>query len=141
MDDWEAAKEAHEDRMLRATKKTPFKKPMPTDDGGYGYRATAELSPECPECEGEGIPDLFIADTRKLSPAARRLFAGVKQTKNGLEVMMHSQDGARRMLGENFGIFKTVVDNNMNHKGVVQTIATEVKDPVEAAKLYQQMMG
>jgi len=141
VDDWEIARDAHEDRMKKATKKTEFKRPCPTDDGGYGYRASADLDPGCPVCEGEGVADLFLADTRKLSPAGKRLFAGVKQTKNGIEIMMHSQDAARRMLGENFGIFKTVVDNNMNHKGAVQTIATEVKDPIEAAKLYQKMMG
>lgn len=113
VDDWEAAKEAHADRMQRATKQTDFTKPMPTDDGGYGFKNNAELNPECPVCEGEGVEDLFLADTRKLTGAARRLYAGVKQTKNGIEILTRSQDGAMKMLGEHYGMFKQLIDANI----------------------------
>jgi len=113
IDDWEAAKEAHHDRMQRATKQTEFTKPMPTDDGGYGFKNNADPVADCPVCEGEGVEDLFIQDSRKLTGPARRLYAGVKQTKNGIEILTRSQDGAMKMLGEHYGMFKQIIDANV----------------------------
>jgi phage terminase small subunit len=110
VDQWTEQKEAHEQRQNKAGKQAPFKKPMPVDDGGYGFRSNADPHPNCPECEGEGIEEIFIQDSRKLSGPAKRLFAGVKQTKNGIEVLTRSQDLALKLLGEKYGVFKTVID-------------------------------
>lgn len=109
-DKWFEEKEAHEERAHKTKSLKPFKKPEPNDDGGYGFKSNADPHPECPECEGEGIEEMFLQDTRKLSGPARRLFAGVKQTKNGIEVLTRSQDSAIKMLGDHFGVFKTVIE-------------------------------
>ncbi len=63
----------------------------------------------CQQCEGEGRGDVLIADTRKLSPAARSLYAGVKITKDGLEVKMHSKLDALEKLFKHRGLYE--VDN------------------------------
>jgi phage terminase small subunit len=47
---------------------------------------------------------VFVADTLDVSPQARKLFAGVKQTKNGIEVMMRSQDVARDNIAKSLGM-------------------------------------
>lgn len=108
MDKWSEA----EEEFTRRNPQKRYKVPEPNDKGGYGFRSNAELNPECPACEGEGIDELHIADTRKLSPAARRLYAGAKRTKNGVEIMMRSQDNALKLLGDRYGLFKTVIDSN-----------------------------
>lgn len=75
----------------------------PDCQGGFGWRFNADPNPECPECHGEGIRDVFIADTSTLTGPERALYAGVKTTKDGIEVKMHDQmaalDNIRDYLG------------------------------------------
>lgn len=71
--------------------------------GGTGWKFNADPNPECPECQGEGIRDVFIADTSTLTGPERALYAGVKTTKDGIEVKLHDQmaalDNIRDYLG------------------------------------------
>jgi phage terminase small subunit len=69
-----------------------------SDEGGYGFNRTLEPHPDCPRCHGEGTSEVHIADTRKLQGPARRLYAGAKYGKHGIEVSMRSQDKALEML-------------------------------------------
>ncbi|MBT9493880.1 MAG: terminase small subunit [Paucibacter sp.] len=78
-------------------------------------------NPQCVECEGEGHGDVLIADTRKLSPAARALYAGVKITKDGLEVKMHSKLEAGKEIGKHMGWYEK--DNEQKGKGAAEAIA------------------
>lgn len=64
---------------------------IPDDAGGYGYRLTDPPNPACPECSGMGMEITRMADTRKFSPAARLLFDGVKETKQGVEIKMQDR--------------------------------------------------
>ncbi|HED6269641.1 TPA: terminase small subunit [Enterobacter sichuanensis] len=66
--------------------------------GGLGYVETGFPNEDCPKCNGEGETQLFVADTTQLEGDARWLYAGVKQTQNGLEVRMANQEAARRDL-------------------------------------------
>ncbi|EIN7571576.1 terminase small subunit [Salmonella enterica] len=66
--------------------------------GGIGFFDSAVPNPECPRCGGEGIPDLYFADTTMIDGPARWLVAGVRQTMNGIEVKITSQEAARREL-------------------------------------------
>ncbi|TCL35635.1 phage terminase small subunit [Anaerospora hongkongensis] len=74
--------------------------------GGMGYNATKEPNIVCPECFGQGVYTSFFHDTRNLSPAAKSLYAGVKVTKDGIEVKMHSKDKMIELLGRHLGMFK-----------------------------------
>lgn len=105
---------------------------LPTDDGGYGFRNIAPSMPGCPNCEGEGIADVHVADVRTLSGAARTLYNGVKVKKDGsIEVLMRSKDAARDLLGKYAGV---VVDQ-VKHSGVVGLTPIPLSDEVRAAVL------
>ena len=81
-------------------------KPLPSDVGGYGYSVRSPPNPECPDCSGEGVGYTVAADTRTLSPQARMLYAGVKQTKDGLEIKMHDQGKALENVARHLGMFQ-----------------------------------
>jgi phage terminase small subunit len=63
------------------------------------------IDPNCPECHGDGVGHNVAADTRTLSPQARMLYAGVKQTKDGLEIKMHDQQKALENAARHLGMF------------------------------------
>ncbi|MFM9859099.1 terminase small subunit [Pseudoxanthobacter sp. M-2] len=48
----------------------------------------------------------MIDDTTKLSPDAAALYAGVKTTKDGIEIKMHDQMAALEKLGRHLGVFE-----------------------------------
>lgn len=81
------------------------KKPHPKDDGGYGFNGSAEPNPKCPRCNGEGIGQTHIADTRHLKGAARLLYAGTRQTREGIEVKTRDQDKAMENVARHLGMF------------------------------------
>ncbi len=81
------------------------------DEGGDGYDRRKAPHPDCPECFGEGEEHVFVADTRNLSEAARMLYAGVKQTKEGLEVKMQSQESALVSVARHLGMFGDRVES------------------------------
>lgn len=60
---------------------------------------------DCADCAGEGRSDVLIKDTRKLSPQARSLYAGVKITKEGIEVKMHSKLDALEKVFKHLGLY------------------------------------
>lgn len=76
----------------------------PAFEGGLGYRPMRLPCAECPRCEGEGVPRNWIADSRTLSPQAAKLFAGTKQTKDGIEIKLRDQDAAIKYLADYFGM-------------------------------------
>lgn len=79
--------------------------PPPPFRGGLGYDFTRESNPECQECRGVGDERTIVKDTRKLSRRAAKLIAGLKQTKDGIEIKHRDQDGALLALGKVRGIF------------------------------------
>lgn len=84
-------------------------KKLPFDQrGGDGYDPEQPPNPACPNCHGRGnehpergsIPYIRLRDTRELSAAGKMLFAGIKNTGRGLEMLVHSQEAARgRLMG------------------------------------------
>lgn len=77
----------------------------PPATGGYGFVRNLPPCPACPVCDGEGVGDVWAADTSRLTGKAAKLYAGVKMTKNGLEVLLHDQEAARTNLAKAFGMF------------------------------------
>lgn len=90
--------------------------------GGVGYNPTLDPNPECMECFGEGQGSVHIADTRDMSPGARALYAGVKQTKEGIEVKFNSKEKALELIARHLGMLKDKleVDGNL---GLVERLA------------------
>lgn len=87
-----------DDEYQRAiTKSLKDGKPEP-DYGGAGFVDSSIPNEDCPRCGGEGTMQLFFADTTQLDGPGRWLFAGVKETMNGIEIKTASQDAARREL-------------------------------------------
>lgn len=81
-----------------AAKASKDGKPEP-EYGGLGFSDNNDPDPDCPHCQGEGEGQLFFADTRDLCGTNERwIYAGVKKTKDGIEILMHDQAAARRDL-------------------------------------------
>lgn len=80
------------------------------EGGGIGFDARKEPSADCPECFGQGVGEVFAKDTRKLSADASKLYAGVKITKDGLEIKMHDKVGALTKVGQHLGMFTDKID-------------------------------
>lgn len=68
----------------------------------------------CPRCLGEGEPRTVLRDTRALSPSARALYAGAKQTQHGIEIKMRDQDKALDSIARALGMF--AAEQDRNHK-------------------------
>jgi phage terminase small subunit len=108
--------------------------------GGVGFSRKRPPNPDCPECDGLGEGYEVVRDTRTLSPAAARLYAGVKRTKNGLEVNMRSADKALQLAGSHLGLWKDRVEMSGPNGAPIEGKVTVSSDPQEAAAAYQQLM-
>jgi phage terminase small subunit len=88
------------------------------EKGGIGYDERKDPNPKCPECFGDGVSKTIVKDTRKLSPSARALYAGIKQTKDGLEVKMQSKEGYIQLLMRHAGMLndKLLINGKMVHE-------------------------
>lgn len=105
---------ADHERLEREAKQDGKPAPPAFDDGGGdGFNATYPPHPDCPECFGEGISRPVFKDTRLASAGARALYAGVKITKDGMEMKLHSKQGALELLGRHMAMFT----DNLKHKG------------------------
>jgi phage terminase small subunit len=104
---WEYRNALHAALRHRCNKKceTDCNHRIPPDGtGGLGYRRDRAPNPDCPACQGEGIEDVRVADMRRVSPAARRLIAGVKKTKDGVEIKTRDQSEALKNLAQWVGL-------------------------------------
>lgn len=79
-------------------------KPAPDGMGGFGYNMNAEPHSDCPHCGGDGYERVIVADTNKLSPKAKLLYAGVHTTKDGIKVITRDQDAALANLSKYLGM-------------------------------------
>jgi phage terminase small subunit len=98
---------------------------MPSDAGGYGFDRLLRPHPKCPYCRGEGNLETHIEDTRDLGPKASILYAGVKQTANGIEIKFKDQDKALENVARHLGMF----NDNLNIKGQLEVKTYEIELP------------
>ena len=82
-----------------------FDKDGNPNPGAEDKSLLSDPNPECRFCRGEGYGRVFLKDSRLLTPSARKLFAGVKQTKDGVEVKMRDQDGALTNIARHLGMY------------------------------------
>ncbi len=73
-------------------------------EGGIGFDPRKPPHPECSECFGEGEGRPLFKDTAKASRAARRLYDGVKVTKDGFEMKLRSRDHALDQAFKHLGL-------------------------------------
>lgn len=85
--------------------------------GGPGFDPRRPAHDDCPVCMGEGQGRLVLGDTRRLSPMAEQLFAGVNQTKEGLEIVMHDKMAAIEKLMRHLGGYER--DNKQKGAGEI----------------------
>lgn len=116
------------------------KEPAPPIHGGFGFRANGPIHPDCPECCGEGVERVVPRDTSKLSPGGRALYAGVKKTRQGLEVKTQDQGKAMEMLGRVLGAYKDTLDIKALLGVVVQHQPLNTTDPHAAEQAYRRMI-
>lgn len=84
---------------------------VPKDDefdekGGIGYDPLKPPHPGCTQCRGDGHARDVVKDTRYLSPRAAALYAGVKRTKDGMQVLMHSKEAFAEKLWKHLGLYE-----------------------------------
>lgn len=113
-------------------------KPLPDDEGGYGFKGTRAPNPDCPKCDGTGQALTLVKDSRTLSPGAVMLLAGYKQGKDGIEVKMHDQAAILRDIAKYLGM---LVDTKRleGAVGIAQTQVTPEVAAAIAAKLASQI--
>ncbi len=107
-------------------------------EGGVDYNRTQDPNPECPECHGEGEERVYPKDTRALGPEASALYAGLKITKDGLEIKMHSKEKALELYGRHLGMFHDsvrvqVVDHAVDLKAALDRAQKNRETPVDEA--------
>lgn len=99
------------------------REPMPlTDEGGYGFDSAIKPHPKCPKCKGEGLLDIHFADTNDVSPAAKMLYAGVKQTTAGIEIKTHDQLKALEIVTKHLGMLRDKVELTGDEGGPLQVV-------------------
>lgn len=115
-----------------------FACPACYEDGHEGDRR--DPVPACLQCHGDGLADVIVKDTRKLSPQARALYAGVKMTKDGLEVKMHSKLDALEKVFRHLGMYDADKPPAANVSVSVQAAPTKRSDlaPADAYLIMVQ---
>ena len=76
------------------------------EEGGTGYNPNRAPHPDCIECCGDGVSREVVKDTRYLSPSAAALYAGVRRTKDGIQVLTQDKGAALERLARHLGIFE-----------------------------------
>lgn len=94
-----------EQGYMREVNRCIEKRQEPPDGmGGFGYDPNREPNPVCPECGGRGEECITIADTAALTGPARRLYAGIHKTRDGVRVLMRDQDAALGNIAKYLGM-------------------------------------
>lgn len=108
---------------------------FPGQEGDW-FDGRRRPNPQCPECFGDGVPGVVIADTRDLSEAGRALFAGVKEGREGVEVKLHDQQAATEKLGRALGVFRDSAGGNSGG-AISAELALRYADLMEKARDMQ----
>lgn len=119
-------------------KDRPAPRSLPTIDGGVGFWATKPPVDTCTECFGQGTHETVLHDSKK---ANSPLYAGVKPTSAGPQIILRDQAGALEYLAKYLGIDKKTLEVSGPGGGPLQSITSMTNDPLEAAKIYMAAMG
>lgn len=120
------------------TKRKPPAIDGPDPLGGIGFNPNLPAHPACPECHGDGAGRAVFKDSAKASPAARRLYQGVKETQHGIETKLLSQLDIRKMIGDHLGAWAPQ-KVEMHHSGAI-TQKHEGEVTLSPSEAYQAML-
>jgi hypothetical protein len=109
-------------------------RPVPDGIGGFGFNCEADPNPACPECAGVGDEVVHVSDTRKLSGAAKALYAGVERTRDGLKVKLRDQDAALANIAKAIGM-------NVERKEISGPGGSAISLSVSAADLTDDQLA
>lgn len=73
--------------------------------GGTGFDPTLTPHAKCPACHGKGTGRAHINDTRLYGPEAVALYAGIKVTKEGIEVKTNDKGAAFEKIAKHIGFY------------------------------------
>lgn len=116
-------------------------KQPPTDEGGYGYTRALDPIATCPHCLGNGVAEVVVNDTTKLTGKARKLYKGMDYKNGEWVVTMHDQDKARERIGRILGAFNDKLQLTPPGGRAPQTIPDTVQSEQEAARAYLALIG
>ena len=114
---------------------------MGDDDDAREIDPSRDPNPDCGICRGKGSPHVHIADTEKLSPAAKLLYQGAKETKFGIEIQTAARMKALDNVARHLGMFKDTVNHVSEDGSMTPTINNFNGDAQAASQAYQDIMG
>lgn len=109
--EFSAAQDKHirEEANRGKAEKADFEpRPFP-EKGGPGFDPNRPPNPECPECWGDGKGRTIVHDTRELEAGEAMMYAGIKVTKDSVDVRMHSPFEALQLIGRHLGMWNDKV--------------------------------
>lgn len=133
---WRDAVEFEEARLNAVESK----KREPLDNGGYGFDAQLDPNPDCPRCNGEGVSRSYFHDTRDLRGPARRLYAGIKEGKFGLEMITRNQDDALKMVAQHLGMLKNRTELTGANGGPINQVNYTPEDYAKAQSALENKL-
>lgn len=83
-------------------------------DGGFGFKTNSDPNKCCLKCSGDGIGRVFIQDTRYLAENEKKLYGGVKQGRDGIEIKIRDQDAALLNLAKYLRLLEPEQKDNQN---------------------------
>lgn len=111
--------------------------PDPDATGGFGFESFQPPHPDCPECGGEGVPRVVARDTLE---ANSPLYAGVKMTKYGPEVLLHDRMAALEKAARIVGAFEDRIRIKTEGHTNAMHVNFDTNDPNVAAAAYKLFM-
>ena len=105
------------------------------EEGGTGFNPHLPPNPDCIECCGDGVSRDVIKDSRYLSPAAAQLYAGVKRTRHGIEVLMHDKATFAEKLWRHLGLYEK--DNGQRNDPLALRSMTDTERAVRLSAVLQ----
>lgn len=124
---WRSQRE-YDEAVEEATRTS---QPLPVCDGGFDYDPMLAPHAKCPECAGHGESRVYALDTANLSGPALLLYAGVKATRDGLEIKLRDQDKALENVARHLGMF----NDKLTLKGEAENPLTLLIKQIQGSSL------
>lgn len=132
----------HEREYLAACDRSEAEKaPLPDIAGGFGFNHTLDPNPDCWKCRGEGVERVVPRDTSKLTPAALLLYGGVKQKRDGVEIVIADRTKALENACRIIGAYQDRVKLDGSLGAMAAIVQAMPGDPKAAARAYQELMA